>query len=253
MQSNITLSLKLRKKLGETADPSNFAPINIVALATEFNTSVARVTRAARDLDRKTKEIHRHYDTNGKLFAARLLPQFFTKYDWTIVADKMPARKEMNAMNNNDNADPVLNSVRNPFDSQNRVNTYVRPSLDNNNDTVMRNQNVQKPFSSVDLSLRADTSMTNTTYTGVQSTTKPPMDVTTSDTLPIISQMLPIISQYAAVLSTTLSLLKEPPQIDPAAQTLVREALRAHEALKLAYSLLPTGDRSRVLATLRGI
>jgi len=253
MQSSLTLSLKLRKKLGETADPSHFAPINIDALAREFNTSSTRVLRAARDLERKTKEIRRHYDTSGKLFAARLLPQFFVRYDWTVNPNETSTRKEKTAVNNNDHVDPVMNSVRNPFDNQNRVNTYVRPSLDNNNDTVMRNQNVQKPFSSVDLSLRADTSMTNTTYTGVQSTIKPPVDVTISDSLPIISQMLPIISQYAAVLSTTLSLLKEPPQIDPAAQTLVREALRAHEALKLAYSLLPPEHRSRVLATLRGI
>lgn len=246
MQSSLTLSLKLRKKLGETADPSHFAPINIDALAREFNTSSTRVLRAARDLERKTKEIRRHYDTSGKLFAARLLPQFFVRYDWTVNPNETSTRKEKTAVNNNDHVDPVMNSVRNPFDNQNRVNTYVRPSLDNNSENNIPNHNHKKPFSSVDLSLRADTNGGGTTYTGMNSTIKAPMEVTISD-------MLPIISQYSSVLSTTLSLLKEPPQIDPAAQTLVREALRAHEALNLAYSLLPPEHRSRVLATLRGI
>ena len=251
MQSSLTLSLKLRKKLGETADPSHFAPINIDALAREFNTSSTRVLRAARDLERKTKEIRRHYDTSGKLFAARLLPQFFVRYDVTSSLNEKPTRKENTTVNNNDNIDPVLNSVRNPFDNQNRANTYVRPLLDNNSENTIRNQTMQKPFASVDLSLRADT--TGTTYTGAQSTTKAPVDVTMSDSLPIINQMLPIITQYAAVLSTTLPLIKGTPQIDPVVQPLMREAIRAHEALKLAYSLLQREHRSLVLATLRGI
>lgn len=243
MQSNLTLSLRLRKKLGETADPSNFAPVNIDALAREFDTSNVRVARAARDLERRTKEIRRHYDTNGKLFAARLLPQFFTRYDWAITISEISPRKEMKLMdtNNNDLNDSVLNSVRNPYDNHNRVNNYVRPSLDNKNENAP-----PRTFSSTigpKLSLRAE----NTSMAPVDAGPS----VNTNEAS--ISDMMPVISQYVSVLSTTLSLLKEPPQIDPAAQTLVRESIRAHDALKLAYALLLPEHRSRVLAVLRGI
>ncbi|NBV35851.1 MAG: hypothetical protein EBR94_01055 [Bacteroidetes bacterium] len=241
MQSNLALSLKLRRKLGETADSSNFAPINIDALAREFNTSNTRVLRAARDLERKTKEIRRHYDTNGKLFAARLLPQFFVRFDWTVKPKEAFIRKESTAVNNNDNMESVMNSTRNPFENNVRSNAYVRPMLDS-----MSDHNSKKPFPSPDMSLRGDTNTAGATFTGANNTIKAPVDVTVSD-------MLPIISQYASVLSTNLSLLKEPPQIDPAAQTLVREALRAHEALKIACSLLSPEHRSRVFAVLRGI
>jgi hypothetical protein len=175
-----------------------------------------------------------------------LLPQFFIRYTSPVDEYRTSLGKVQNAMNNNETTDTVANSVHSPFENPNRANVYVRPMIDSVNMNNKSENNFPKTFSPSQMSLRADTSVTNTTYTGAQSTTKAPVDVTISDSLPIISQ-------YAAVLSTTLSLLKEPPQIDPAAQTLVREALRAHEALKLAYSLLPTGDRSRVLATLRGI
>jgi len=246
MESNMTLALKLRQKLGEMADSSNFSPINVDVLAKEFNTSNTRVLRATRDLERKTKEIRRHYDANGKLFAARLLPQFFIRYTSPVNEYRTSVGKVQNAMNNNETTDTVANSVHSPFENPNRANVYVRPMIDNVNMNNKSENNFPKTFSPSQMSLRADTSVTNTTYTGAQSTTKAPVDMTISDSLPIISQ-------YAAVLSTTLSLLKEPPQIDPAAQTLMREALRAHEALKLAYSLLPREHRPTVLATLRGI
>ena len=121
MSDRDTLTNLLREKLASRASTNNIVAFDTSAWATEWRTSPARVLRAARDLDRKRKELRREFDMSGRLIAASLLPKFFVyKYDY--------AQKELSVENENKNTNE---SLEKPADRTN----YVRPYLNGLRDT----------------------------------------------------------------------------------------------------------------------
>lgn len=69
---------QVRKQLARQVDiDTNVAPIDVQDIATDLNTSVPRVNRALRDLERKKNEIRRHFGPDHKPFKANILPKFY--------------------------------------------------------------------------------------------------------------------------------------------------------------------------------
>ena len=69
---------QVRKRLAQQVDiDTNVAPINVQDIANDLNTSVPRVNRALRDLERKKNEIRRHFGQDHKPVKANILPKFY--------------------------------------------------------------------------------------------------------------------------------------------------------------------------------
>ena len=126
MSDRDTLTNLLREKLASRVSTNNTVTFDVQRWAKEWRTSPVRILRAARDLDRKRKELRRDFDMAGRLVSASLLPKFFLyRYDNT--------NKENN----------IVNEERNVNDSSEKFSdraNYVRPYLNGLNENPTYSQ-----------------------------------------------------------------------------------------------------------------
>lgn len=223
-----TLVQKMREHLAWMAKASNPTPLDVQLLSVKFNTTVPRVTRALRYLEKLKNEIHRKKNIFGTPVEVQVLPKMLLN---TISYEKDTA------MNDKDKKD---NAVSNNY--QFIQDGYSPPPETNyrNQNTTRLNMN-EKNF---DVSIKP---ILNNTF----SIESEPATNEIGDFLPIIVNYGMLLT-YQSQQKNNSGLVVNSVTVKPEAVELIEESLRCFNALDYVYASLNGTQRRVIEGILKG-
>ena len=221
-----TLVQKMREHLAWMAKASNPTPLDVQQLSVKFNTTVPRVTRALRYLEKLKHEIHRKKNIFGTPVEIQVLPKMLLN---TISHEK----------------DAVMNDRENknthPSNNYQFLQDGYLPPLETsyrNENTTRLNMNEKK----FDVSIAP---ILNNTFSPDTQNSKNRATNEIGDFLPVIVDYGMLLT-YQSQQKNNPGLIVNSVTVKPEAVALIQESLRCFNALDYVYESL-NGTQRRVI------
>ena len=227
-----TLVQKMREHLAWMSKASNPTPLDVQLLSVKFNTTVPRVTRALRYLEKLKNEIHRKKNIFGTPVEVQVFPKMLLN---TISHEKDDVMNEK---------DKNSNTVSNNY--QFIQDGYVPPS-----ETSYRNMNTNRlniNEKNFDVSIKP---ILNTTFSADAQNDKNPATNEIGDFLPVIVDYGMLLT-YQSQQKNNPGLVVNSVTVKPEAVALIQESLRCFNALDYVYANLNGTQRRVIEGILKG-
>ncbi|NBV84064.1 hypothetical protein EBR57_08095 [bacterium] len=222
-----TLVQQVRERLAEMARKSNPTPLNVHVLSQQFNTTVPRVTRALRYLEKLKNEIRREKAIAGTPIEILVFPKMFTKVD---------SKKEK----------IVMQDINKPVNNSQNRRRFVQDEYSYRNVNTNRIADNEKHF---------DVSVSPV----LKNTFTPDAQNSSNRATNEIGDFLPVIVDYGMLLTyksqqkKNMGLVVNSVTIRPEAAELIQESLRCFNALDYVYERLDGTQRRMVDGILKGV